>query len=100
MYYQGTIAALRDAIERIQPGVTAARTELIPGQAAAFGYLLWMCDEIGSMGTKSFDEAVKAGRWIGWVAAHAELAGIWTNHETRELIRKDRADGFDKPHQE
>lgn len=99
MYYQGTIAALRAAIEEAQPGTLATYSDLVLGQVAPFSYLLWMCDEVEKMDTTSVDESAKAGRWMGWVFAHAELGGIWDNARTRDLVREDRKNGFDKPHQ-
>lgn len=100
MYYQGTIAALRVAIEEKSPGTRAEYSDLVPGDLAPLSYLLWMCDEVQKMSVTSTDESVKAGRWMGWVFAHAELFGIWDNTRTRDLVREDRRNGYDKPHQE
>jgi hypothetical protein len=100
MYYLGTIRALRVAVEEVEPGVTAKYTDVVPGEVAPLSYLLWMCDEVQKMDVTSIDDAVKAGRWVGWVFAHAELAGLWTNTQTRDHVREDRKNGFDKPHLE
>jgi hypothetical protein len=59
-----------------------------------------MCNEVEKMDISSVDEAVKAGRWMGWIFAHIEMAGLWNNKRTRDLVRNDRKLGFDKPHQE
>jgi hypothetical protein len=100
MYYQGTITALRASIKEARPGVCAEYSELVPNEIAPLPYLLWMCDEVEKMDTCSIDDSVKAGRWMGWVFAHAELAGIWDNAKTRDVVRDDRRNGYDKPHQE
>lgn len=98
MYYAGTLAALRAAVQNKFPGTEAEYRELVPLKVAPASYLLWMCDEVEKMDTSSVDEAVKAARWMGWVFAHAELLGIWTNTQTRDLVREDRREGLDKPH--
>lgn len=100
MYYQKTVAQIRTAIEHTQPGTQPEYSELVPGEIAPYSYLLWMCDEVQKMDTTSVDEAVKAGRWMGWVFAHLELRGVWENKSTRDLVREDRRNGYDKPHQE
>lgn len=100
MYYKGTIAALRAAIQEIQPGTQAEYLDLVPGNVVPLSYLLWMCEEVQKMDISSVDESAKAGRWMGWVFAHVELAGVWDNTKTRDLVRDDRRNGYDKPHQE
>ena len=97
MYYENSIKKIREIIEHLAPGTKPVETELKNGEAAPFSHLLWMCDEIQKMDTASTDHAVRAGRWIGWVFAHLELCGGLTNSETRELSRKDRTIGCDKP---
>ncbi|MDD5547506.1 MAG: hypothetical protein PHN74_01205 [Candidatus Pacebacteria bacterium] len=52
-------------------------------------YLLWMMKEM-----QKFDDSVKAGRWIGWIMAHAEVLGIMTNKQSRRLARMDCKRGF------
>ena len=98
MFYQGTITALRAAIERKAPG-TKAEFHLLPSlKVAPLPYLLWMCDEVEKMDTSSVEEAVKAARWMGWIFAHIELHGIWDNMVTRDHVRTDRRAGLDRPH--
>jgi hypothetical protein len=98
VYYSGTISALKLTIcEKL--GILEARFEKFEeGKVASPAYLLWMCDEVLKMDSTSIDEAVKAGRWMGWVFAHVEILGIWTNTETRNHVREDRRLGLDKPH--
>jgi len=98
MYYAGCIAQLRRAIKARAPRVLAECWELKDREVAPLQYLLWMCDEVEKMDTTSEDDAAKAGRWIGWVAAHAELHGLWDNQRFRELIRADVQNNFHKPH--
>lgn len=100
MYYQGTIAALQAAIQEVNPGTQSEYSDLVSCKAAPLSYLLWMCDQVQKMDITSVDESAKAGRWMGWVFAHTELAGIWDNAKTRDLVREDRRNGYDKPHQE
>lgn len=100
MYYSKTIAAVRAALGEKYPAARAEYASIAPGAVAPPSYLLWMCEEILMMDASSVDESAKAGRWIGWVAAHVELLGIWDNDRTRDLIREDRRNGYDKPHRE
>lgn len=53
--------------------------------------LLWMMKKM-----QSFNDPLKAGRWIGWIVAHAEMLGIMNNRQSRKLINKDLKDGFIK----
>ncbi len=94
MYYEKTIQEIRLKTS----GVKAEFCEIKKGEVAPISYLLWMCDEVQKMDTASFDAALKAARWMGWVFAHLELHGIWDNNTTRDLVREDRKLGFDKPH--
>lgn len=93
MYYPETISRVRKAIpcdgQFIKP---------VSGKPAAPAYLVWMCDEIEKMSTSSEEDALKAGRWIGWILAHMELQGFWENDRSRDYVRIDKANGFDKPH--
>lgn len=98
MFYSGSISVLKTAILEKFGVIEARFEELEKGRVASPSYLLWMCDEVSRMDTTSLDEAVKAARWMGWVFAHAELIGIWTNTDTRNHVRKDREQAFDKPH--
>lgn len=49
------------------------------------------------MDRESVKDAVKAGRWIGWVLAYVELMQLWHNNRSRELIRIDQEAGHDVP---
>ena len=98
MYYQHSIAALRSAIKLIEPNCEAVYSDPKPGTVVSLPYLLWMCDQVTKMDTSSVDECAKAGRWIGWIFAHAEMHNLLNNNETRDLVRHDRSVGLDKPH--
>ena len=98
MYYERSISGIREAIEEVSPGTKAMESKLVPRQPAPLEYLLWMCEQIEKMDTTSLDYAIKAGKWIGWVYAHAELNGLWDNCTTRSLAREDKQSGCDKPH--
>ena len=101
MYYQGTIRAIREAIREKHPSMEALFVDLsrLDEPHVPFAYLLWMCDEIEKMDITSIDQAIKAGRWIGWISAHVESKGLWKNDKTRDLVREDKENGFDKPRQ-
>ena len=99
MYYPISISAVRKAVQRFAPSVVSEECELRSGGEAPLKHLLWMCDKVERMDTTSIDDAVKAGRWMGWIFAHIELRCIWNNQETRSLVRQDKKNGHDKPHQ-
>lgn len=99
MFYKNTLTALREKINKIEPGCVAIYADVQPNTIAPLSYLLWMCNEVAKMDTNSIDECAKAGRWVGWIFAHAELSGVWDNNHTRDLVREDRRLGYDKPHQ-
>jgi hypothetical protein len=48
------------------------------------GYLLWMLDQI-----PTFDDAEKRARWIGYVLFGCEALGLFTNDESRAMVRED-----------
>jgi len=98
MYYQLTIDRIRKAVELRRPGTVPAFKELKDHEQPSLAYLLWMCGEVEKMNINSWDEALKAGRWMGWVFAHIEFLGIWTNKDTREAVREDHRLHLDKPH--
>lgn len=96
MYYQNTVRAVRE----MMGDVKSAESDLSkPSQNVPQAHLLWMCDQLEKMDTESFDNALKAGRWIGWILAHVERNSVWSNARSRDLVRLDRTQGFDKPHQ-
>lgn len=98
MFYKRSVSGIREAIEEVQPGTKAEESILVTGKPAPLEYLLWMCDQLEKMDTTSPDDAAKAGRWIGWIYANAEIQGLWDQCTTRSLAREDKQKGFDKPH--
>lgn len=60
-------------------------------------HLAWMVGEVAALSRTSLDDALKAGRWIGWMLLAAEIMGFWNNDMSRNLILKDREAGNDKP---
>lgn len=51
--------------------------------------LFWMMKKM-----QTFDDSAKAGRWMGWIMAHAEILGIMTNEQSRRLAKMDCRQGF------
>ncbi len=98
MYYKKSITALRNVLLEKVPHSKPMYQELPLGMVAPTSYLLWMCAEVKAFDTKSEKCASKAGRWVGWMFAHAELKGLFSNKQTRDLMRKDVEKGLDKPH--
>jgi len=47
-------------------------------------YLLWMLDQI-----PTFNDAEKRARWIGYVLFGCEALGLFTNDESRAIVRED-----------
>ena len=98
IYYQGTITALRKAIERKANGTQSVSQRYFrKGGIAPPSHLLLMCELMEGLDTSSVDDSLKAARSIGWISAHAELSGIWTHNTSQRYICKDRKEGFDKP---
>lgn len=100
MYYNVTIAAIRETIERTFPGTKAIFWDVSDNEVIMPSYLLWMCEQIEGMDPTSMEEAVKAARWIGWVLAHVELLGIWNNKKSRQVVREDHKFHHDRPRQQ
>jgi len=78
-YYPNTInfitKRLRKKFPKTKPGESLKN---IPAN------LFWMMKKM-----QTFDDSAKAGRWIGWIMAHAEMLGIMTNKQSRKLAKKD-----------
>ncbi|MFM2381581.1 MAG: hypothetical protein RLZZ76_348 [Candidatus Parcubacteria bacterium] len=91
MFYQNTIQCVRAQFPTVEPCESAMTT----GEA----HLLWMCEKIESFDEDSLQYAFKAARWIGWVLAGVEQSSHahWTNENSREIVRLDVKQGFDKP---
>jgi hypothetical protein len=93
MYYPNTIAA----IEAIFPGVQSVEH---PQSKPCPEHILWMCEGIKNMDTTSLDAAFKAARWLGWILCAVEvMAEGWTNQISRDLVRQDVTQGYDRPHE-
>ena len=83
-YYPNTIKYISEKLREKFPDVKPKENlENIPA------HLFWMMEKM-----QTFDDSAKAGRWIGWIMAHAEILGIMDNEKSRELIKKDLLDGF------
>ncbi len=83
-YYPSVIKFIRKGIKNKFPEIKPKRDQRnIPR------HLWWMMDEM-----QKFDSPAKRGRWIGWIMAHAEILGIMTNEQSRQLAKKDSHSGF------
>ena len=78
-YYHNTNTFIKKVIDENFPN-TIPREDLDDRPAN----LLWMIQKM-----QTFDDYRKASRWIGWMLAHAEILGLMTNKESRDLIRSD-----------
>lgn len=94
MFYRVTIAAIRSVIEKKFPSITP-KESLSPGDEP--GNLLWMADSIENLNRRSIADAVKAGRWIGWMLCKCEHLEFWDNPRSRELVREDKGLKNDLP---
>jgi hypothetical protein len=90
MYYANTLAEFTKKL-----GVTE-RIEN-PAGVPTKEHIAWMVEQIASFDTRSIEDAIKAGRWIGWMLCAAEMHGFWSNRRSRELIRMDREAGLHRP---
>lgn len=83
-YYSNTIKFITEELKKRFPNEKPKEDlDNIPAN------LLWMMKKL-----QSFNDPLKAGRWIGWIVAHAEMLGIMNNEQSRKLIKKDLEDGF------
>jgi hypothetical protein len=92
-YYRITCAAIRGHIRKLNP---EARPAEDPKARPTLPHMLWMLDQLEHF-PNSVHDAVKAGRWIGWVLDAAERMEWWGNTVSRSLIREDRTEGNDVP---
>jgi hypothetical protein len=50
------------------------------------------------MSTVWAEDISRAGRWIGWILANAEIHQVLDNEQAREVIRKDKKQRLDRIH--
>ncbi len=82
-YYTHTLAAF---IEKLR---SVPRVQNLHGKPTR-EHLAWMVHQIASLDQYSIEDAIKAGRWIGWMLLAAEeVHHFWDNTHSRELVRKD-----------
>lgn len=87
--YQYTTAMIYSRLSEKFPGLEVRRSDLRGDYRREIpGHLLWMMAELQGF-SNDIDGVAKAGAWIGWVIAHAEMLGLMTNDESREEKRKD-----------
>jgi len=98
MYYPVTLDNLKRVIYDVFLDVHPEFSELHEQKVASPSYLLWMIQEVQDMDISSIDSALKAARWIGWIIAHTEMLVGFSNTESRDWVREDKTNGFDKPH--
>jgi hypothetical protein len=48
-----------------------------------------MAKEVDRFLTESFNDALKASRWIGWMYARAEQLDLWSLDKSRKLAKAD-----------
>lgn len=94
MYYSHTTEALLTEIKNRFPDATPQEAL---NEESIENYLMWMTIEIQRI-PKDIDGALKAARWLGWILRAAETdLKLWDNARSRELVRKDREAGNDRP---
>jgi hypothetical protein len=77
------LSALIRAIKRTTNNADA---ELLEGVLA--NHLLWMLDHLQKL--ENSDQGIsKQGRWMGWVYAHCEWLGLFTQRQIRNMARRD-----------
>jgi hypothetical protein len=91
MFYQGTIPALRIAINEHTERCQKCGSPL-------FDSILYTADMIEKLNPASLDDAIEAAQLIGWIAAIVEITGIWDRKKLLEMINFDEELGFHKPH--
>ncbi len=61
-------------------------------------YLLWMIGKMRTFDITSLKDALKAGRWLGWIWGVIEYElKLWNNARSREITRVDVHNGYDEP---
>ena len=93
MFFQNSIAAVQAVLSEYESkqSLTAEQTP---------EYILWMCEQIEAMNENDIAAANKANRWAGWIFAAMENLSMinWNNTDSRDVARKDRQAGLDRPH--
>lgn len=87
-YYRNTLTFIKERIKEKYPEVKVNEKGLEENDTP--GYLLWMMEHM-----QTFDNSNKRARWIGWLMREAEILGLMDNTKSRELTRKDVAEGFE-----
>lgn len=87
MFYQITVAAIRQAVQKSFPSVKP-KESLSPGEEPA--NLLWMANSIETLNRRSVTDAVKAGRRIGRMLCKCEDLGFWDHARSHDLVQEDR----------
>jgi hypothetical protein len=83
-YYPNLIQHIKPRLKKKFPAAKPERNRKnIPG------HLLWMMAEM-----QTFTDSAKAGRWIGWIIAQAEILGVITEKQSRRLAKKDSHQGY------
>lgn len=92
-FYPITFAHVRKRIEDVFPP-----EYLVPQERSTIGtqHVMWMITQVEQM-ERTIENATKAARWLGWILAKAEEVGLWNNDTSRELVRRDVANGDDLP---
>ncbi len=90
-YYPNSIARLREIIKKHFPNATAKE-----GLDDLPSHLLWMLQEIAGMKVNPKGNSRKAGRWIGYVIGRLESPELLTNEESRNMVRQDVQNGYDR----
>lgn len=85
-YYPNSLDTIERALRERFPGVESDGGAIITNAPA---YLLWMVEQVRGMDSSSYEEAAKAGRWLGYIFRGVEELGLWDNTRTREITRVD-----------
>lgn len=98
MFYPVTIKALESKLRELAPDVLPQQIELEMGKVAPICHLLWMIEEVKLMDTNSVESSTKAARFLAWILHDIEFQCLWDNKYSRDLVRIDVKNGFDRPH--
>lgn len=97
-YYLNSCRAIVSSITENFPYAKAKEATGIIESEQLPSHLLWMTLQMSNWDVTNLKYSAKAGRWIGWMFHSIEELGIWTNDDSRKLVRQDMEEGYDLPY--
>lgn len=97
-FYKNSRKAIKLDLQKKFPDIKPERVDGKILQKDLPCHLLWMVEEMENWDASTIKQAVKAGRWIGWMYRAMEELNLWDNNTSRLLSWQDVNDGYSLPH--